>query len=76
MKLTGFNSPGNMMQQGGEFAFSAGYKCDFAHRMTNRSGKHHHPTLVLTPDHCEATDVIALAEGVKYYEQAEMGLAL
>jgi hypothetical protein len=33
-------SGGNMMQQGGEFAFSAGYKCEFAHRMVNRSGEY------------------------------------
>jgi hypothetical protein len=38
MKL-GLNSPGSFMQLGGEFSFLAGYRCDFAHRMSNRVGE-------------------------------------
>lgn len=31
--------PGKLTQLGGEFIFSPGYTCDFAHRMTTTSGE-------------------------------------
>ena len=42
-------NPGRLTQLGGEFIFSSGYTCDFAHRMTT------------TSDHMEAPEVLRLA---------------
>jgi hypothetical protein len=57
--------PGKLTQLGGEFIFSAGYTCDFAHRMTTTSGE---TTILIhligdpdAADHMEAPDVMRLA---------------
>ena len=56
--------PGNWKQLGGEFIFSPGFKCDFAHRMTygtSESRVLHKRAVADNQDHMEAVDVLKYA---------------